>query len=150
MVHKFVKDYVDYKILLWLSTTFPHIHIPTHPCLRLIFGDSYVLSVYNINKDDPEVQIPRYLPLRKDPINKDHQEVQIPRPRDLRWRPLRKDSINKDHQALFSEDGDAPNGPTIDKDTHRLGDTEENSDKKREAVSNTHPSKKLSWFFVVL
>ena len=82
MAHKFVKDYVDYKILKWLSTTFPHIHVPTDPRLRLIFGDSHVLSEYNINKDYPEVQNPRYLPLRKDPINKDHQEVQIPRPRD--------------------------------------------------------------------
>ena len=81
--HKFVKDYVDYKILKWLSKTF-RIHVPTNPCLRLIFGDSHVLSEYNVNKDYQEVQNPRYLPLRKDPINKDHKEVQIPRPRDPR------------------------------------------------------------------
>ena len=75
VAHKYVKDYIDYKILLWLSTTFRHIQVPTNPLLRLIFGDSYILSAYNINKDDPEVQIPRDLPLHKDLINKNHQEV---------------------------------------------------------------------------
>ena len=84
VAHKYVKDYIDYKILLWLSTTFRHIQVPTNPLLRLIFGDSYILLAYNINKDDPEVQIPRDLPLHKDLINKNHQEVQIPRPRDPR------------------------------------------------------------------
>ena len=92
--HKFVKDYVDYKILKWLSKTFC-IHVPTNPCLRLIFGDSHVLSEYNVNEDYQEVQIPRYLPLRKDPINEDYQEVQNPR-----YLPLRKDPINKDHQEV--------------------------------------------------